>query len=327
MESLKFLDQVRDVVRINHFSQNTEKIYLGWISRFLSFSENKPIQKMDKGDVDKFLLYLAKERKVSSATQNQALNALVFVFREVLKISFDRTDIKTAPIRQQLPEVLSLEEVKKVLSCLQGEADLMVSVLYGSGLRLTECLKLRVKDINFNRNEILVFGRDEDMDRKTVLPNILVPRLKRQIEKVKIRWEENQLLTEFDGATMTERWIRKFYSSRNEINWQYVFPAIKNTVDKRDGKIKQHHCHQNFLQNAVKEANKKVQINKNVSCRTFRHSFATHLLEYGYDIRTVQKLLGHKDVRTTMKYNYMVEKHMFNVRSPLDVCSYPQCSF
>lgn len=326
MERLKFLDQVREVIRINHFSQNTEKIYMGWISRFIRFCDNKPLQKFDEEDIDRFLLYLTEERKVSSATQNQALNALAFGFREVLNLSLDIRDVNHAPVRQHLPEVLSLEEVKRALSCLQGEANLMVSVLYGSGLRLTECLKLRIKDININQNEILVFGREQNQDRKTILPRILVPRIKRQIEKVKIRWEENLLLKEFDGATMTERWKTKFYDARNKLDWQYVFPALKNTVNKHTGKIKQDYCHQQFLQNRVKEAIKKAQINKNVSCRTFRHSFATHLLENGYDIRTVQKLLGHKDVRTTMKYNYMRKKHKLEVRSPLDVCTFPHCS-
>ena len=215
--------------------------------------------------------------------------------------------------------MFSRSEAQNVLLNLHGEFYLMASLLYGSGLRLTECMKLRIKDIDFDLNEIIVRAGKGDNDRRTLLPLILIPQLRRQIEKARIILEENMLLKGFAGASMPEALERKYLNAPKELAWQYIFPSRKPAIDPRSGKLKQHHRHESLLQKKVKNAIRKSQITKNASCHTFRHSFATHLLEDGYDIRTVQELLGHKDVRTTMIYTHVLNRNKFNVRSPLDM--------
>jgi integron integrase len=270
-------------------------------------------------EIAEFLSYLAVDRKVSASTQNQALNALAFLYKRVVKIPLDAFDFKHARIGKRLPVVFSRDEAQNVLSNLQGEFHLMASLLYGSGLRLTECMKLRIKDIDFNLNEIIVRSGKGDSDRRTLLPRLLIPQLKRQIEKAKIRLEENLLVKGFAGASVPEALERKYPSAPKEFSWQYIFPSRKPAIDPFSGRLKQHYRHESFLQKEVKKAIRASQITKNASCHTFRHSFATHLLEDGYDIRTVQELLGHKDVRTTMIYTHVLNRNKFNVRSPLDV--------
>jgi len=269
-------------------------------------------------EIAAFLTYLAMERKVSASTQNQALNALVFLYKKVLKIPMYNFDFKRARIGKRLPIVLSRDETHRVISNLQGEFHLMASLLYGSGLRLSECLNLRLKDIDFGLNELIIRGGKGDNDRRTILPCLLIPQLNIQIEKARIRLEENLLLPGFKGVSMSQALERKYPNAPIDPAWQYLFPARKPALDPRTGKLKQHYRHESYLQKAVKLAIKKSQINKNASCHTFRHSFATHLLEDGYDIRTVQELLGHKDVRTTMIYTHVLNRNKFNVRSPLD---------
>ncbi len=265
-----------------------------------------------------FLTNLAVERKVSASTQNQALNALIFLYKKVLKIPLDNFDFKKARIGKRLPVVLSRDEIHKVLSNLQGEFHLMASILYGGGLRLSECLNLRVADIDFGLNEIIVRGGKGDNDRRTILPNLIVHQLNRQVEKARLRLEENMLLIGFMGASIPEGLERKYPNAPKELAWQYIFPARKPARDPRSGRMKQHYRHESFLQKAVKNAVRKSQITKNASCHTFRHSFATHLLEDGYDIRTVQELLGHKDVRSTMIYTHVLSINKYNIQSPLD---------
>jgi integron integrase len=237
-----------------------------------------------------FLTHLAVERKVSASTQNQALNAIIFLYRRVLGIPLDVFDFEHARIGKRLPVVFSRDEIKKVFSNLHGEFQLMASILYGSGLRLTECLKLRVKDIDFDLNEIIVHAGKGDNDRRTILPGLLIPHLKRQIEKARLRLEENMLVKGFAGASLPEALERKYPYAPKELAWQYIFPSRKPAIDPRSGMLKQHYRHESFLQKAVKNAVRQSQITKNASCHTFRHSFATHLLEDGYDIRTVQEL-------------------------------------
>ena len=273
-------------------------------------------------EIADFLTNLAVERKVSASTQNQALNALVFLYKKVLKIPLDDIDFKHASIGQRLPVVLSRDETQKIISNLQGEFHLMASILYGGGLRLSECLNLRVKDIDFSLNEIIVRGGKGDNDRRTILPGLIVPQLNRQIEKARLRLEENMLLTGFRGASMPEGLERKYPNAPKELAWQYIFPARKPAIDPRSGRLKQHYRHESFLQKAVKNAVSKSKIKKNASCHTFRHSFATHLLEDGYDIRTVQELLGHKDVRSTMIYTHVLSRNKYNVQSPLDTWNF-----
>ena len=319
MKGSKFLDHVREVIRTNHFSYSTEKTYIGWIYRFIIFHNKRHPEEMGGKEIAEFLTYLAVERKVSASTQNQALNALVFLHKKVLKIPLDDFDFKHARIGKRLPVVFSRDEAQDVLSNLHGKFNLMASLLYGSGLRLTECLKLRIKDIDFKLNEIIVRAGKGDNDRRTILPSLLIPQLKRQIEKAKIKLEENMLVKEFTGASIPEALERKYPNASKELSWQYISPSRKPAIGPRSGKLKQHFRHESFLQKEVKNAIRKTQITKNASCHTFRHSFATHLLEDGYDIRTVKELLGHKDVRTTMIYTHVLNRNKLNVRSPLDV--------
>ncbi len=316
-----FLNHVREVIRTNHFSDSTEKTYVSWIYRFIIFHNKRHPEEMGGKEIEAFLTHLAVERRVSASTQNQALNALVFLYKKVLKIPLDSFDFKPARIGKRLPVVLSRDEIHRIFSNLQGESQLMASVLYGSGLRLRECLNLRVKDIDFGLNEIIIRGGKGDNDRKTILPGLLIPQLKRQIEKVSLRWEENLLLNGFAGASLPDALERKYPNAAKELAWQYIFPSQKPAIDPRTGKLKQHHRHESVLQKAVKYAIRKSQITKNASSHTFRHSFATHLLEDGYDIRTVQELLGHKDVRTTMIYTHVLSRNKLNVQSPLDTWS------
>ena len=318
MKRSKFLDHVREVIRTNHFSYSTEKTYVSWIYRFITFHDKRHPNEMGGKEIADFLTNLAVERKDSASTQNQALNALVFLYKKVLKIPLDNFDFKNARIEKRLPVVLSRDETHKVISNLQGEFYLMASILYGGGLRLSECLNLRVTDIDFGLNEIIVRGGKGDNDRRTMLPSLIVPQLNRQVEKARLRLEENMLLTGFRGASMPEALERKYPNAPKELAWQYIFPARKPAIDPRSGRLKQHYRHESFLQKAVNNAIRKSQITKNASCHTFRHSFATHLLEDGYDIRTVQELLGHKDVRTTMIYTHVLNRNKYNIQSPLD---------
>jgi integron integrase len=269
-------------------------------------------------EIGEFLCYLAVERKVSASTQNQALNALVFLYKRVLKRSLEDFDFKRAKIGKRIPVVFSRREVQLVLSNLYGENHLMASLLYGSGIRLSECLNLRVKDVDFDLGEMIVRGGKGNNDRRTILPEKLKPHLRRQIEKVKIRLEENLLAGGFSGASVPEALERKYPGAAMDPGWQYIFPSRKPAIDPRSGLLKQHSRHESFLQKAVKRALRMSGITKNASCHTFRHSFATHLLEDGYDIRTVQELLGHTDVRSTMIYTHVLNRNKFNVQSPLD---------
>ncbi|MCK5137432.1 MAG: integron integrase [Bacteroidales bacterium] len=289
MKGSKLLNHVREVIRTNHFSYSTEKTYVNWIYRFIIFHNKRHPEEMGGKEIADFLTNLAVVRKVSASTQNQALNALVFLYKKVLKIPLEDFEFKHARIGKRLPVVFSRDEAKVVISNLHGEFHLMASLLYGSGLRLTECLRLRIKDINFNLNEIIIRAGKGDNDRRTLLPHSLIPQLKRQIEKAKIKLEENMLVKGFVGASIPEALERKYPNAPKELAWQYIFPSRKPAIDPRSGKLKQHYRHESFLQKEVKNAIRKSQITKNASCHTFRYSFATHLLEEGYDIRTIQE--------------------------------------
>jgi integron integrase len=318
MKQSRLLDEVRNEIRKRQYSYSTEKSYVGWIYRYIVYHGKKHPKKMGSQEMGAFLTYLAVERKVSVSTQNQALNALVFLYRKVLGKSLPHFEFKPARIGKRLPVVLSREEIQRVLSNLEGEFYLMACLLYGSGLRLSECLHLRVKDIDYGHREILVRLGKGGKDRRTLLPDSVVPMLKRQQEKVRIRLEENLLLSGFAGASMPLSLERKYHGVAKELPWQYLFPARKPARDPHSGSLKQHFRHESYLQKAVKRAIRQAGILKNGSCHSFRHSFATHLLEDGYDIRTVQELLGHADVRSTMIYTHVLNRNKFNVRSPLD---------
>ena len=246
------------------------------------------------------------------------MNALVFLYKEVLKILLKNFSFKYSKVGKRVPVVLSRNEVKKVLTELKGESWLMASLLYGCGLRLIECMELRIKDVDFDLNEIVVRDRKGNNDRRTVFPVLLQEHIKLIINNTKIKLKNNLLIKGFHGVSMPEALERKYPNALKEFGWQYIFPAKKLGRDPRSGNLKQHNRNESFLQKAVKTAVLKAEITKNASCHTFRHSFATHLLEDGYDIRTVQELLGHKDVRTTMRYTHVLNRNKFNVRSPLD---------
>lgn len=318
METSKLLNRVRDVIRAKNFSHSTEKCYVNWIYRFIIFHDKKYPLELGAREIEEFLTDLAFKRKASASTQNQAMSAIIFLYKNVLEVDLPDFDFKPSREERHLPVVFSRDEVKKVLENLQGESYLMASLLYGSGLRLTECIKLRVRDINFGMNEIMVRNETEDYDHKTILPHLLKQPLRRQIKKANLKLEENLLIKEFDGVSLTEELKRKYPNASKKLTWQYIF-ASKRLSTNHNGILKQNYVHESFLQKAVKNAINDAEITKKASCQTLRHSFAVHLLEDGYDIKTVQKLLGHKNTRTTMKYNHVLKRNKLNVKSPIDI--------
>ncbi len=318
MSKPKLLDQVRDAIRVKHYSMRTEEAYVHWIKRFIFFHEKRHPLKMGESEVSKFLSHLAVEGKVSASTQNQALSALLFLYQEVLKQELGWiNNVKRAKKPSHLPVVFTKEEAKAVLLRLEGTKWLMASLLYGAGLRLMECLGLRVKDIDFSYNQITVRDGKGGKDRLTMLPGSLQEPLKKHLEKVRILHEQD-LKEGFGKVYLPFALAKKYPNAEREFAWQYVFPASNRSIDPRSGIERRHHIYETVLQKAVKAAVRAAGINKPASCHTFRHSFATHLLEDGYDIRTVQELLGHKDVSTTMIYTHVLNRGGKGVRSPLD---------
>ena len=314
----KLLDQVRRAIRARHYSHRTEEAYVAWIRRFILFHHKKHPRSMGHDHVREYLTHLAVNRKVSSSTQNQALCALLFLYKEVLGQELVRvSDIARSVKPKRLPVVLSREEVRAVLSHLRGHKHLAVSLLYGCGLRLLECLRLRIKDVDFKRNQITVRSGKGDKDRVTMLPQKLQPALQEQIWAVKRRCKCTDGLVDV-RVMLPHALDRKYPAAALEWPWQFIFPARDTFIDNASGELKRNHLHESAIQRAVKEAVRNVGITKRATCHTFRHSFATHLLEDGYDIRTVQKLLGHKDVRTTMIYTHVLNRGELGVLSPLD---------
>lgn len=266
-----------------------------------------------------FLTHLAVDRKVAASTQNQALSALLFLYREVLKRDLNGLeDIEPARRPSRLPVVLTRDEVKAVLNHISGEEWMMACLLYGAGLRLMECLRLRLKDLDFGYLQIVVRDGKGQKDRVTMLPQAMVEPLKRHLEHVRALHQQD-LREGFGAVYLPDALERKYPQAAKEWGWQYVFPAKKRSIDPRSSKVRRHHYDENGLQRAVKEAVRAAGIPKPASCHSFRHSFATHLLEAGYDIRTVQELLGHKDVSTTMIYTHVMNKGGKGVRSPMDL--------
>lgn len=318
MSKPKLLDQVRDAIRVKHYSMRTEEAYVHWIKRFIFFHEKRHPLHMGEPEVSKFLSYLAVEGKVSASTQNQALSALLFLYQEVLKQELGWiNNVKRAKKPSHVPVVFTKEEAKAVLLRLEGTKWLMASLLYGAGLRLMECLGLRVKDIDFSYNQIVVRDGKGGKDRLTMLPESLKAPLKKHLEKVRILHEQD-LKEGFGKVYLPFALAKKYPNAEREFAWQYVFPSSNRSLDPRSGIERRHHIYETVLQKAIKAAVRAAGINKPASCHTFRHSFATHLLEDGYDIRTVQELLGHKDVSTTMIYTHVLNKGGKGVRSPLD---------
>lgn len=310
----KLLDQVRDVMRLKHYSLRTERTYCDWIERFIRFHHLRHPCEMAEREVGEFLTDLVRNGNVTASTQNQALSALLFLYKQVLKQEIGWLEkVQRAKKPARLPVVLTRDEVRRVLSHLHGTA----SLLYGSGLRLMECVRLRVKDIDFAYAHITVRDTKGGRDRITMLPVNLAAPLQRHLEKIKAQ-HTGDLADGFGEVWLPDALDRKYPSASRQWSWQYAFPSSRLSIDPRSGKKRRHHIDESALQQAVKKAVRASGINKPASCHTFRHSFATHLLETGSDIRTVQELLGHKDVSTTMIYTHVLNKPGLGVKSPLD---------
>ena len=314
----KLLDQVRDAIRLKHYSYRTEETYVHWIRRFILFHDKRHPNEMGGPEIEHFLTHLAVEEKVAASTQNQALSALLFLYRHVLQHELDlQLNLVRAKPSRSLPTVLTPDEVRSVIQNLSGVYQLLIQLLYGSGLRLREGLQLRVKDLDFSQRQILVRDAKGRESRVTMLPDALVQPLQNHLLGVK-RFYERDLARGYGSVALPFALARKYPRAEREWVWQFVFPSDRPSVDPRDGIVRRHHLHESGLQKTLKQAVRAAGIEKRVSCHTFRHSFATHLLQNGYDIRTVQELLGHKDVKTTMIYTHVLNRGGKAVRSPLD---------
>ena len=314
----KLLDQVRGKIRLKHYSIRTEQAYLDWIKRFILHFDKAHPKNMGAEEVEKFLTYLAVEGRVAASTQNQAKSALLFLYREVLKIELSwLDDIEKAKAPKRLPVVLTRAEVQSLLSRLQGTHWLISNLLYGTGMRIMECLRLRVKDIEFSRKEILIRDGKGFKDRVTMLPLALVNPLREHLENVKILHDQD-MSAGYGNVYMPYALDKKYPTAAFDWGWQYAFPTKGLSLDPRSGVKQRHHVQEQTVQRAVKQAVRDANIVKPATPHTLRHSFATHLLEGGYDIRTVQELLGHSDVSTTMIYTHVLNKGGRGVTSPLD---------
>lgn len=316
--SPKLLDQVRTAIRLRGMSYRTEQAYVDWIRRFILFNQKRHPADLGANEIRDFLAHLVNDSNVAPSTQNQALHSLLFLYREVLQIEIPRiAGIQPAKKSPRLPVVFTRQEIESTLAQLTDSKWIMASLLYGAGLRLSELLQLRVKDIDFVQRQIVVRQGKGNKDRITMLPNRLIGSLRDHLFKIKELHEID--LQEGYGSVLLPYALEKKYPQANrEWKWQFVFPAPKRSIDPRSGLERRHHLDPSVLQKAVKTAIRKAGITKHGSCHTFRHSFATHLLEAGYDPRTVQELLGHTDLNTTMLYLHVLNRGGLGVRSPLD---------
>jgi integron integrase len=313
----RLLVRVHEALRSRHYSRRTEEAYIMWIKRFIFFHNKRHPASMGGEEVNAFLSWLATDRNVSASTQNQALGALLFLYRHVLDDPLPWLKDVVRPTRPaRLPVVLTADEVRSVLSHLAGPAHLVALLLYGGGLRLLEGLMLRVKDVDFERGQIHVRDPKGGRDRHTMLPQMVVPLLRHQLERAR-EVHQADLRSGFGHVWLPEAIERKIPTAARTWGWQWVFPATSRYKEST-GLERRHHLHESVVQRAVKSAASEAGLDKRVTCHTFRHSFATHLLERGHDIRTVQELLGHRDVSTTMIYTHVLRYGARGVRSPLD---------
>lgn len=316
--SPRLLDRVRWHLRVKHYSIRTEQAYTDWVRRYILFHRKRHPAEMGEKEIAAFLSHLAVEGRVAASTQNQALSALLFLYQQVLERKLQFIDgVERVRRPPKLPVVLTRAEARAVLAHLKGDYLLMAHLLYGSGLRLLECLRLRVKDIDFGYRQITVREGKGMRERITLLPERLCRPLEAHLARVK-ELHQQDLARGGGSVYLTHGLSRKYPNAARAWVWQYVFPAEKISVDPRNGEKRRHHVGEKNLQNAVKQAILSAGVPKAASCHTFRHSFATHLLESGYDIRSVQELLGHKDVSTTMVYTHVCNKPGLNIRSPID---------
>ena len=314
----KLLEQVSDIIRAKHYSHRTEQTYIEWIRQYIIFHKKRHPNEMGHEEIQAFISHLATVRTLSASSQNQALSAIIFLYRHVLKKEIDfPSDITRAQKSKTLPLVLTQQEAMSVINHMSGITQLMAKILYGSGLRLMECLRLRVKDIDFGNHTIIVRdGKGED-DRPTILPTSLIPALQTQIKTVGLIHQQD-LKNGYGKVYLPYALARKYPNAPKEEIWQYLFPSPSLSTDPVSKKTMRHHIDPTILQKAVRRAVQLAKISKPASPHTFRHSFATHLLQNGYDIRTIQELLGHKDVKTTMIYTHVLQLGGLAVKSPLD---------
>lgn len=314
----KLMDELRAALRARHYSPRTEKAYCQWARRYIHFHGLRHPAEMTEPEINAFLTHLAVEDKVAASTQNQALAAILFLYRHVIFYDIgDLSDVIRARKPVRLPVVLTREEVRAVLAQLEGRERVMASLLYGSGLRLTECLHLRVLDIDFAKGELTVRNGKGAKDRVTMLPEALKSPLDEQLVHAR-RVHASDLADGWGRVVLPEALHRKYPSAPAEWRWQWVFPQATRWSNSETGQQGRHHLHETVLQRAMKNAVYRAGITKHAGCHTLRHSFATHLLENGYDIRTIQELLGHKDVRTTMIYTHVLKRGGLGVQSPID---------
>jgi integron integrase len=317
-QAKKLLDQMRDALQTQHYSYRTENTYVEWAKRFVLFHKKRHPREMGVPEVEAFITHLATERKVAASTQNQALSAILFLYREVLRQPLETVTAVRPQKPERLPTVLTRSEALRVINALSGVHQLMAKILYGSGLRLVECIRLRVKDIDFEQHSLIVREGKGEKDRLTMLPEILIVPLKEHLARVQ-QIHQQDINAGYGAVYLPYALEKKYPNAPREWAWQYVFPAKSLSIDPRSKVMRRHHADESGLQKAVRSAARLAGIeDKSVSCHTFRHSFATHLLQSGYDIRTVQELLGHKDVKTTMIYTHVLQRGGLAVKSPLD---------
>ena len=314
----RLLDQVKNRLRYLHYSLRTEEAYVQWIKRFILFHDKRHPNAMGADDIRAYLNYLASRCRVSASTQNQALCAIVFLYREILQMDIGEIgDFVYARRPKRLPVVLTRDEVSKILGLLREPYRTMAGIMYGSGLRLGECLLLRILDIDFSRKEIIVRAGKGNKDRITMLPDSVIPGLQSTIEKTR-RYHALDQQVGINHVYLPDALARKYPNAGRELKWQFVFASGNTSIDPVSGKKGRHHIHRKSVQRVIQAAIRKAGIMKHMTTHVFRHSFATHLLESGYDIRTVQELLGHAHVNTTMIYTHVLNKGGRGVKSPLD---------
>ncbi|MDH5190887.1 MAG: integron integrase [Gammaproteobacteria bacterium] len=319
MKSPRLMDQVRNILRTHHYSLRTEQVYIHWIKQFIYFNKKQHPRDLGKNEITEFLTHLAVNKNVAASTQNQALSALLFLYKKVLNLELEWIDdVVRAKRPKRLPVVLPRDDVMRLLNSLNGVYKLLAYLLYGTGMRLSEAVQLRVKDIDFSYNQIIIRAGKGNKDRRTILPERLISPLKRQIEYSRTLFdldrEEN-----IPGVYLPYALERKYPNAGKEWPWHWVFPAKNRSTDPRTKIVRRHHLYEKTLQRNIKRVVRNLTLPVNVTTHTLRHCFATHMLENGYDIRTIQELLGHNDIRTTQIYTHVLQRGGNAARSPLDI--------